>query len=190
MRLVYDTETTSLVHQHLPPDDPSQPHLVQLGLILLDDGIERASAELIVKPDGYTIPPQATAVHGISTELAAACGVPLLTALSVFCKLREAASEIVAYNLAFDELVMDAAIARSGRWPSHPGPAKRSCAMLLAAPIVNLPPSPRMLAAGMDGPKPPSLAEAHRFFFGKGFDGAHGALADARACARVYGACR
>jgi DNA polymerase-3 subunit epsilon len=155
-----------------------------------ETGVERASIELIVKPEGYTIPTQASNIHGITTELATAVGVPLMTALSVFCKLREIADEIVAYNLPFDELVMAAAIARSGRKPSHPGPAKRTCAMQLATPIVNLPPTAKMIAAGfVDKPKPPNLTEAHKFFFdGRGFEGAHGALTDTRACMRVYNA--
>lgn len=186
--LFYDTETSGLVHKDLPPDHPSQPHLVQLGLVLADQGgRELAAVELIIKPNGFEIPKQASDVHGITTDLALAVGVPLMTALSVYCQLRAIADEMVAYNLPFDELLMAAAISRSGRKPSHPGPNKRTCAMHLATPIVNLPPTPRMVAAGFGGkPKTPNLTEAHQFFFGKAFEGAHGALSDCRATLRVY----
>jgi DNA polymerase III subunit epsilon len=185
--LFYDTETTGFVQKDWPPDHPSQPHLVQLGVVLADEqGKELASAELIVRPEGYSIPKQASDVHGITTEMAVACGVPLMTALSVFCQLRSIADEMVAYNAPFDELVMAAAIARSGRQPSHPGPAKRTCAMTMATPIVALPPTAKMIAAGFDKHKPPNLTEAHKFFFGEGFSGAHGALTDTRACMRVF----
>ena len=34
--------------------------------------------------------------------------------------------------------------------------------------------------------KPPNLQEAHQFFLSVPFEGAHSALADAEACARVY----
>lgn len=188
LTLYFDTETTGFVQQSMPPDHPSQPHLVQLGCVLADEtGRELAAVELIVRPEGYQIPAQAAAVHGVTTELATACGVPLATALSVFCKLREVATEMVAFNLAFDELVMAAAIARSGRTPSHHGPATRHCAMLQAMPIMELPPTARMLAAGFDKFKPPNLTEAYKFFVDeKGFTGAHGALADTRACMAVY----
>lgn len=39
---------------------------------------------------------------------------------------------------------------------------------------------------GLTARKLPHLQEAHQHFLGKAFDGAHGALADAQACARVY----
>ena len=188
MILFVDTETTGFVQKDWPPEHPSQPHLVQLGVVLCDaGGNEVASAELIVKPEGWTVPKQASDVHGITTEKANACGVPLMTALSLYTQLRAIADEIVAYNWPFDELVMAAAIARSGRKPSHPGPTKRTCAMHMATPIVNLPPSDSMKATGMgDKPKPPKLIEAHQFFLGKGFEGAHGALADVRATIRIF----
>jgi len=161
--LTYDTETSGFVQKDWPPEHPSQPHLVQLGCVLADETVrELASVDLIVRPEGYQIPAQAAAVHGITTELATACGVPLATALA-------------------------AAIARSGRTPSHPGPATRHCAMLQAMPIMELPPTARMLAAGFDKFKPPNLTEAYKFFVSeKGFTGAHGALADTRACMAVY----
>lgn len=58
--------------------------------------------------------------------------------------------------------------------------------MRQSAPIVNLPPTPKMVAAGFTKPKPPSLTECMRFFFNEDLVGAHGALTDARACARVF----
>ena len=157
-------------------------------MILADDASnEIQSVELIVRPEGYEIPKQASDVHKITTEKAIAVGLPLMSVLSVFCQMRAVADEMIAYNLPFDELLMAAAISRSGRKPSHPGPKKRTCAMHLATPIVNLPPTPRMIAAGFgDKPKTPNLTEAHQFFFGKAFEGAHGALSDCRATLRVY----
>ena len=185
--LFVDTETGGLTQPSLPADHPSQPQLVQLGVILADDQAhEIASAELIVRPDGWSIPDAAARVHGITTELAKAVGIPLTTVLSVFLNLRANADEIVAYNLDFDDLVMRAAIARTGRSPASPGPSRRTCCMRLATPIVDLPPTAKMQAAGFLKNKPPSLTEAHQFFFSEGFKGAHGALADARACARIF----
>lgn len=187
MVLFIDTETTGLVQPTLPEDHPAQPHLVQLGLILADDsGAAWATVELIVRPDGYTIPEAASRVHGVTTEMAKAVGIPLMVAVAAFTNLRALADCVVAHNYPFDDLVMRAAIARTGRKPAHPGPMKSICTMELAKPLMNLPPSQRMIAAGMDGPKPPSLMEAHKHFFGEEFAGAHGALADATACMRVY----
>jgi DNA polymerase-3 subunit epsilon len=58
--------------------------------------------------------------------------------------------------------------------------------MEAAAPIVNLPPTERMLAAGFNKPKAPKLEECIHHFFGETLAGAHDALVDVRACARVY----
>ena len=188
MILFHDTETTGLVQANRSEDHPAQPHLVQLGCLLCDEsGAEWATLELIVRPDGYTIPDAAARVHGISTALAAKAGVPLMVAVAAFTNLRAIAHRVVAHNLPFDDLVMRAAIHRTGRKPSHPGPANRACTMSLAQPVMKLPATDRMKAAGMANHfKPPSLAEAYQFFFDAENPGAHGALADARACARVF----
>lgn len=186
--IVYDTETSGLTRTNLPAEHPEQPHLVQLGVLLLTDtGKEVCCADLIVKPNGYVIPDGAAKVHGITTGIAMECGVPLATVLSVFANLRAVAGEIVAYNDAFDDLVMRAAFHRHGRQPSHPGPDRRTCCMTLASPIVGLPPSDRMRAAGFTKNKPPNLKECYRFFFNRDFAGeAHSAIHDARAAAEIF----
>lgn len=43
-----------------------------------------------------------------------------------------------------------------------------------------------MLAAGFTKPKPPKLEECIRHFFDEALEGAHDALVDVRACARVH----
>ena len=60
------------------------------------------------------------------------------------------------------------------------------CTMKAALPIINLPPSEKMLAAGFNRPKQPRLSECIQHFFGQEMDGAHDAINDVRACARVY----
>lgn len=175
--VVFDVETDGL-------NNPI--HLVELGAVLIDGtGIERASLSLIIRPDGWTIPDDATRVHGITTEMAAALGVPLVVAIAALTNLWSIADLRVAHNLEFDDKVIRTAIASIGRvstikWP--PG----ACTKELAAPVLNLPPTERMLAAGYNKPKPPSLRECYQHFFAEDVPGAHGALADARACARVY----
>ena len=94
MILVFDTETTGFVDFHMPPDHECQPHLVQLAAILIDDaGSERATMSVIVKPDGYEIPEKASAVHGITTDIASRVGIPLAAALHPFINLRKLAAE-------------------------------------------------------------------------------------------------
>ncbi len=187
MILFFDTETTSLPIKHLPVNHPAQPHLVQLAALLVDeDGTERASLNLIIEPDVYEIPAAASDVHGITTELARRWGVPLSAAVWPFVCMRSQARLIVAHNIKFDLAVMEDAIFRLPKRNFHPGPSERFCTMERSAPIVNLPPTDRMLAAGIDKPKPPKLEEAYRHFFGEELVGAHDALADVRACKRIY----
>ena len=173
---VFDCETTSI----------HDPDLVEIGAVLMEHDRERACLSLVVMPDGWVIPAEATAVHGISDADARAVGVPLVIAVAAVTNLWACAAVRVAHNLEFDEKVIRRAIARLGRestvsWP----PAE--CTKELAAPVLNLPPTERMIAAGYGGkPKAPSLRECYQHFFGQDVPGAHGALADARACARVY----
>ncbi|HQN80738.1 MAG TPA: hypothetical protein PLB64_06750, partial [Kiritimatiellia bacterium] len=55
---------------------------VQLAWLLCDEaGNELASASRIIRPQGYTIPPAAARIHGITTERALAEGVVLADAL-------------------------------------------------------------------------------------------------------------
>lgn len=184
MILVFDTETTGLPVRGAAVDDPAQPHLVQLAALLLDDNLtEMASLSLIVNP-GFPIPLEASRIHGITDEVAQRAGVPQRTALLLYAELHMRADIVVAHNIRFDMQVMRTAAARteiclgSGVVPY--------CTMNASAALVGLPPTERMLAAGYNRPKPPSLSECIRHFFDEDLVGAHDALVDVRACARIY----
>lgn len=185
----WDTETSSLPENNLPYGHPAQPHLMQLAGVLLDNTLaERASFSILVKPTQvYKVHPKAFEAHGISWEEAEALGVPLQAALVLFANLRHAADEAVAHNVKFDRLMMEISFARLGKQPSKGWPAKMTCTCEGTADLVGLPPTQRMLAAGMGNKhKAPNLTELHEFVFGEGFDGAHDALADVRACVRCF----
>ena len=188
MILFFDTETTGFFKDRQPVDHPSQPYIVQLAAQLCDDeGATVAGINLIIDPGVGTvrIPEQASAVHGITEEKAAQFGVSPEAALGMFTHLYQRADLIVAHNIKFDKGVTEAAIAR------HYGrvmPLRKPlfCTMEAATPILNLPPTERMLAAGFDKPKPPKLEECIRHFFNEDLDGAHDAMVDVTACRRVF----
>jgi DNA polymerase III subunit epsilon len=187
--LFFDTETTGFFEDRLPVDDPSQPYIVQLAAELCDDGgVPLAGFSLIVDPgvsDGVLIPERASNVHGITNECAVELGVSLEFALNAFTHLYQRSNLVVAHNIKFDRGVIEAAISRHYK---RVMPLRKPlfCTMEAASPVVNLPPTEKMLAAGFTKPKPPKLEEAIRFFFDEALDGAHDAMIDVVACRRIY----
>ena len=187
MILIYDTETDSLPKDRLPDDHPSQPRLVQLGAALYeDDGTERASIDLTIKPDGWVIPDQVAKIHGITTDIAARSGVPLAVAMATFSNMRRQAHTYVGHNVEFDDKIIRYACAQLGKQLPDMPSLKRECTMRMSSPLMKIPPTERMRAAGFDKYKPPNLGEIHLFLFREALIGAHNAMVDVRACAKVY----
>lgn len=185
MILFFDTETTGIARFNLPANHPEQPHLVQIAAQLCeDDGRPIASFSTIVDPK-VAIPDGAAAVHGITNEKAASLGISVEAAVQQFKHLYDRASLLVAHNIKFDRAIMEAAISRClGNNSVLTKPMY--CTMETASPIVNLPPTDRMRAAGFIKPKPPKLAECIKHFFGEELEDAHDAMVDLAACRRVY----
>jgi len=192
MRIYYDTETTGLPNFKARSADPIQPHLVQLALVTCNDtGAEVAAISVIIRPDGWTIPAEVTAIHGISHERAMDEGVREALAVEMFVVAQGRAGLRVAHNESFDRRIMRIAMTRDGlkRDFIEAIEARASyCTCNSAKFIMNLPPTERMLAAGVRGAKSPKLGECIRYFFGEELAGSHDALVDARACVRVHGA--
>lgn len=188
MILFFDTETTGFVQDRLPIDHPDQPYVVQLAAELTeDDGEPVAGFSFIIDPGigEITIPARAAEVHGITDERAAQLGVSAAFALSAFTHLYQRSNLVVAHNIKFDRAVIETAIARHYR-KVMPLRKPLFCTMEAASPIIKLPPTEKMIAAGFDKPKPPKLEECIRHFFDEELDGAHDAMIDVRACRRVY----
>jgi DNA polymerase-3 subunit epsilon len=190
MILFFDTETTGLYNFRLQPEHPDQPMLVQLGMLACDDdGRVRSEISVLVNPR-REISAEAQAVHGIDSDLAANLGMPTESALRLFRFYWSRADRIVAHNIVFDMTVMRSLWARfDGTSPGQHGSGDlpdEICTMNAAAPVLDLPPSERMVKAGKTGPKPPRLEECVKHFFGETLEGAHDALVDTRACRRVY----
>ena len=183
--LAFDTETTGLVQQGRPLS--LQPHLVQLAALQYSpEGQLLNQISLIIRPDGWEIPEAAAKVHGITTERALAQGVPLRTALAIFGQMRKISTVAVAHNMKFDRVIIEAAVLRAFDGQTVLPPIEEACTLEMAGPIVNLPPTARMVASGFNKFKPPNLTECMRFFFNEDLEGAHDALVDVTGCARVY----
>ena len=189
---VYDTETTGIPLFDQPSDDPRQPHIVEVAAGLFDQetGARFGEYHAVVRPDGWTIPDEVAAIHGITTERALAEGIPEAEMLGILDGLWSGNDVVVrvAHNEQFDARIARIAYKRflgeaaADRWKA----GKAECTARLSTPILALPPTARMKVAKAFKHKTPTLAEAYRHFFGEDLVGAHGALADMRACARVY----
>lgn len=192
--LVYDTETNDpgIPLWDQPSADPGQPHIVQLAMIqYAEDGTELSARSVIVRPEGWEIVAgtKTSMVHGITQERAMAEGIPEHQVVALWLNAVARATLTVAHVHTFDARVLRIAMARAGYQKdiadfiaSRPS----FCTAAKSRPIVNLPPSERMLASGRKTAKQPSLAEATRHFFNEEVVGAHEALADSRAAARLF----
>lgn len=190
MILFFDTETTGLPDFRARSAELTQPHIVQLALLLCeDDGTEVDRNCVIVKPNGWVIPPEVTAIHGISHEQALDEGMPEDFATGLFIGMYGRASLRVAHNESFDRRIMRIAMTRAGieRADIEAIEARPSfCTCRNSVDILNLPPSEKMIAAGFIKPKTPKLSECIQHFFGEELTKAHDAMGDAEDCRRVY----
>lgn len=188
--LFYDSETQGLPLFSEPSEDPRQPHIVQLAacLVDLDKREVISSMDVIIEPDGWVIPDDVAAIHGITTEFAAAHGVSESMAVGMFMSLWERAQRRIAHNESFDARILRIALMRhedaetADRWKA--GVAE--CTQLLSTPILKLPPTAKMIAAKRNHHKSANLGEAYEFFVGKKLEGAHRAMVDVTACIDVY----
>lgn len=179
--LVFDTETTGLVQWGKPPSDPNHCKLVQLGAILFDTQKEEiAVLKTLVQPL-EPIGAKAEETHGISYEMAMDLGISNEIAVEVFRDLLDAADVAVAHNMAFDSLVMGHAAFCAGIKENIFANKELRCTKEATTPILRLP-SPFK----KKGYKWPTLQECMTYFFKENIEGAHDAMVDVRACAKVY----
>jgi DNA polymerase III epsilon subunit-like protein len=178
--LFFDTETTGLARNWKAPvtDVANWPRIVQLAWVECDDaGAVIGQAEWIIRPDGYTIPLEASRIHGITMEIAFGTGVPIGQALAEFASAAAVHTIGVAHNLKFDESVLGAEFIRAGL--NNPlAKLKRICTMQVSTSYCRI--------EGRYGFKWPTLEELHRHLFDEAPSAAHSASGDARACARCF----
>lgn len=180
MYLFFDTETTGLPNNwNAPVDDlENWPRMIQLAWLQYDnDGNEIKRYENIIKPDGFEIPTQASDVHGITTDKAHEQGIELKNALDDFAAALSDSKILVAHNIGFDEKIAGAEFLREGI-NSKMFEIPKVCTMHSSTDFCQLP--------GRYGYKWPNLTELHKILFGRGFEGAHDALADVVACADCF----
>lgn len=176
MKLFFDTETTGLVNWKIPFDEQTS-RLVQLGMILTDDNCNTIhEVGLIIKPEGFEIPTQVAAIHGITNEMAMEWGVDIRMALGLFKHMIDMCDTYIGHNLKFDKAIIASEYKKILCFPFIQ--KAEYCTMLESTPICQL--------MGSRGYKWPKLSEAYMYFFNEELVDAHDALTDVRATVKIY----
>ena len=169
--VIFDTETSDF-----PERDG---RLVQLAAHVCDISFEPALvvqefSSLVVCPN--VISPNAFAVHGISKDMTKS-GVSAASACQWIKETVDKCDLVVAHNAKFDVKMMDFEFKRHDM--GEFAPTNVFCTMMESVNICNIP--------GRYGkPKWPSLAEALKELCDEELVGAHDALADTRACQKIF----
>lgn len=184
-----DTETTGIKRW----DNPTFiPQCVQVGAILQDLSTMRVLGELnaIIDLEGSEVPIEAAEVHGITTELSQAFGLPKDVVDVLLAHMIAKADCVIAHNIQFD-----LGILQDNLYKSYQMIGKRGtfCTMVGSIYLVKAPLTNAQQRFFLKNPykqeaafKVPTLTEAHQYFFDRPFIGAHDAMADIRACRDIY----
>jgi len=190
MYVFFDTETSGLPNFELPLNDPSQPKILQLAVLLTDEnGREIAGYKApITKPAGFTVDEggRAFEVNKWGNALLEKYGVPMVEALKIFKDFQSKSVLKIAHNYRFDGFLLKAAAEAHGFQELLP-PIEKFCTMKAMTDVMKLPPTDKMVAAGFaNKPKSAKLSEAYKYCTGKELDNAHDAMADVRGCKEVF----
>lgn len=183
--LFFDTETTGVPKLYNAPvtNSANWPRLVQLAWLMADkNGNILKRNSVIIKPDGFSIPSDASAVHGITTERAQREGKPLDAVLEEFMNDVQLASSVVGHNIDFDMHIVGAELYRLGMDYNLLMNKPCTCTMKSSTDFCAIP-NPNSYYGGY---KWPSLQELYRKLFNRDFADAHDALADIMATKECF----
>ncbi len=181
MFLVFDTETTGLPKKWNAPisDTDNWPRMVQLAWQCHDiEGNFLFAKNHVITPDGYTIPEDVVAVHGITTEIAHEKGIPLKEALDDFMADVAKSKFIIGHNVTFDINIVGCELVR----------CEMNEQVLVNAPMLDTMTGSKEFCALTRGGKlkNPTLTELHIKLFKVPFEEAHNAAADVEATSRCF----
>lgn len=182
--LVFDTETNGKrpKGRNVPLTD--EPALVQIAAILYWGRRPVAHLSAFMQPlDGHgepaAIPTEEFFIKsGITQETVDRAGTTYKVGVATFNNMVKRADRIVAHNIQFDDPIMRAAYSRIAAPQQQYWETPKFCTMKTLELVLKLP--------GKYGYKFPSLDESYRALVDPlGFEGAHDAMVDVEACAKV-----
>lgn len=178
--LFFDTETNGKALDFNSPveDLDNWPRIAQLGWQLYNTNQELINeGSYLIKPDGWEIPKEQFFIeNNMSTERCEELGIPISEALDLFLADLSQSKTLVAHNLAFDINVIGAELIRAKK--SMPEDIIQICTMKASTDFCAI--------KTRWGFKWPTLTELHMKLFNEGFEGAHDALDDVKACAKSF----
>ncbi len=191
IKLFIDTETTGLpLNNNLPYTNlKNWPYLVQVALIIEDDnyGI-LAKRNIILKPNGYTIPESATKIHGISNERAVKNGEDRDKVISFLDLALYKSDIIIGHNVSFDLNVIKSEIIRTKGIENALFKKKKHIVidtMKMGRNICKIPNLSFHTRLSLPN-KYPKLDELYYKLFNKHFNNQHDAMADVQAAYDCY----
>lgn len=193
MYLVFDCESNGFPLKDFK--DPKNPRLIQLAWALInEEGKVFKKCVWLIEPRGWVMPSvdsfmkqglsheEATKKakfwvdNGFSQEKSLKEGRPVEFVLNQFIEQIEDCKYMIAHNIKFDLAIMASEMHRVNK--SAKNKPTKICTMASSTDLLKIP--------GPNGFKWPNLTELHTFLFNKGFEGAHDAMADVKACANCF----
>lgn len=179
--LVFDTETTGLpVNRSISAKNKhgNWPHIVSISWMVLENDIPVHTRSFIVKPMNWVVPPESTAIHGISHEKAVREGIDLNIVMDMF--IADRYDVLIAHNLEFDEnVVVNAIYWDLGRLNFAEFPHPKRCTMRAGRDLCRLP--------STYGYRFPKLSDLYNYAFGVSpiFENLHSSLYDVEILVRI-----
>jgi DNA polymerase-3 subunit epsilon len=187
--LIFDTETTGLPPKNTPTNQTDKwPHIVQLSWVIYNDEtgqVEEEKDNIISLGTHIPISAESTAIHGITSEISRAKGVPIDVALFDFKLAVNRCGKIVAHNLEFDKNMIQVEFYRA-RIFNNMFPPVGYCTMKQGTPICKL---VKVWDDGTTSFKYPKLVELYYALFGADApapEGLHNAKVDVELCLKCY----
>lgn len=178
MKIVIDTESTGLTRLSFANklNYKQWPRMVQLAWALVDEGaiIERES--FLIKPNGFTIPPAATQIHGIRQQ-DAMHGAPIEQVLKTLQNAFSKCEYVIAHNISFDLGIIESETLRQNLRMDIP--PKRICTVHLGRQYLQ-----RIKGIKCGGY--PKLSQLYESLIGFNYARPHDAASDVTACFHVY----
>jgi DNA polymerase III epsilon subunit-like protein len=182
MEFVFDTETTGLpLKRGYAFDSPKNlasyenARLVSISWIVSQRHSPVKQAYYIIRPDGFEVSPESTAIHGISHAQAEKEGVPIHIVLEEMKLALQGCTSLVAHNIAFDVHILQSEAYRYGDMELYGMIQNMShiCTMLKGKEVMAV-------------KRYPKLEALYKHLYGEEITHAHNAQYDTLHCYKCY----